>query len=197
MRTVTRGALVTAAAVLLAISIHQVALAVSLDRCEPRWGDSEQAGWIAWDGQTLNDQSYQVRVLFYREWGEQAGGRWRWEHNCKTRAVIDEPEERRENETEAQAQKRHESEERHAVESEERREDEAEARDATTAERPKNEPDPTPRGIFGDAPYTVFDVEQACREKRAGRSEPSDKRFEFRLRGIHDAKTGAALMGCE
>ena len=173
MRTVTRAFLVTAAAVLLAISIHQVALAVSLDKCQPTWAEAEKHGWIAWDGQTLNDQSYRVRVMFYGEWGEVAAGRWRWEHNCKTRPEVDTPQVR------------------------------SDARDATTTERqrPENQPDPTPRGIFGDAPYTVFDVEHACWEVRDRRPEPraqpSDSRFTYSSGGIYDAKTGAGLMGCE
>ena len=141
MRPVTRVALVVAAVVLLLITIASVANADSLDRCEPTWADSEQAGWIAWDGQTLNDQSYQVRSMFYGTWGDVAGGRWRWEHNCKTRPEVHDEQVR------------------------------SDARDDSTTERqrPENQPDPTPRGIFGDAPYTLFDVEHACREKRAGR----------------------------
>ena len=156
----------------LAFVFVRVAGAVSLDKCEPTWGESEQAGWIAWDGQTLNDQSYRVRTMFYGEWGELAGGRWRWEHNCKTRPEADTPQVR------------------------------SDARDVTTGERqrPENQPDPTPRGIFGDAPYTVFDVEHACWEVRdrkpEPRAQPSDSRFTYSSGGIYDAKTGAALMGC-
>ena len=64
--------------------------------------------------------------MFYGEWGELAGGRWRWEHNCKTRPEVDTPQVR------------------------------SDARDVTTGERPENRAGPdAARDIRGCALHPV------------------------------------------
>ena len=58
-----------------------------LDACEPEW-DPADPRIVTWNARTLHDEPYQVRDIFYREWGGDdlvAGQhlrRWRWEYEC-------------------------------------------------------------------------------------------------------------------
>ncbi|MDE2989692.1 MAG: hypothetical protein OXU21_01320 [Chloroflexota bacterium] len=55
--------------------------------CEPAW-DPHDDRIRTWDGRTLHEESFAVRDLFYRTWGDadldrgRHLRRWRWEYEC-------------------------------------------------------------------------------------------------------------------
>ena len=59
----------------------------TLAACEPRW-NPDDARIVTWDGRTLHEESFDVRDLFYRVWGQgNPEGmlhvrRWRFEYEC-------------------------------------------------------------------------------------------------------------------